>query len=105
MSKTVGILGAGSWGTALAVHLGRVGHDVRLWARDRNEIVTNNLTSTRVVMEEALRAGVERIVYTSSVATLAVRRDGRERRSGADREAGLRRAADSAQLAQTPEPD
>lgn len=32
---TVAILGAGSWGTALAVHLGRVGHDVRLWARDR----------------------------------------------------------------------
>ena len=29
------MLGAGSWGTALAVHLGRVGHDVRLWARDR----------------------------------------------------------------------
>ena len=28
------MLGAGSWGTALAVHLGRVGHDVRLWARD-----------------------------------------------------------------------
>ena len=33
--RTVAILGAGSWGTALAVHLGRVGHDVRLWARDQ----------------------------------------------------------------------
>jgi glycerol-3-phosphate dehydrogenase (NAD(P)+) len=32
--ETIAILGAGSWGTALAVHLGRVGHDVRLWARD-----------------------------------------------------------------------
>jgi glycerol-3-phosphate dehydrogenase (NAD(P)+) len=28
------VLGAGSWGTALAVHLGRLGHPVRLWARD-----------------------------------------------------------------------
>jgi len=28
-------VGAGSWGTALAVHLGRIGHHVRLWARDR----------------------------------------------------------------------
>src|ERR1043166_1048460 len=36
MSTTVAVLGAGSWGTALAVHLGRVGHDVRLWARDRS---------------------------------------------------------------------
>jgi glycerol-3-phosphate dehydrogenase (NAD(P)+) len=30
----VAVLGAGSWGTALAVHLARVGHDVRLWGRD-----------------------------------------------------------------------
>ena len=32
--RRIGVLGAGSWGTALAVHLGRLGHDVRLWARD-----------------------------------------------------------------------
>lgn len=30
----VSILGAGSWGTALAIHLGRAGHDVLLWSRD-----------------------------------------------------------------------
>jgi glycerol-3-phosphate dehydrogenase (NAD(P)+) len=30
----IGILGAGGWGTALAIHLARVGHEVRLWARD-----------------------------------------------------------------------
>jgi glycerol-3-phosphate dehydrogenase (NAD(P)+) len=34
MTRSVAVLGAGSWGTALAVHLGRVGHDVMLWARD-----------------------------------------------------------------------
>jgi glycerol-3-phosphate dehydrogenase (NAD(P)+) len=34
VTRTVTVLGAGSWGTALAVHLGRLGHDVRLWARD-----------------------------------------------------------------------
>ena len=34
--RTVAILGAGGWGTALAVHLGHIGHDVRLWARDRS---------------------------------------------------------------------
>ena len=32
--KTTAVLGAGSWGTALAVHLARSGHRVRLWARD-----------------------------------------------------------------------
>jgi glycerol-3-phosphate dehydrogenase (NAD(P)+) len=30
----VAVLGAGSWGTALAIHLDRVGVPVRLWARD-----------------------------------------------------------------------
>ena len=51
-------------------YLFHVAADYRLWARDRNEIVTNNVESTRIVMDEALRAGVERVVYTSSVATL-----------------------------------
>jgi len=32
--RSVAVLGAGSWGTALSVHLARVGHDVRLWSRD-----------------------------------------------------------------------
>jgi glycerol-3-phosphate dehydrogenase (NAD(P)+) len=34
VTKATAVLGAGSWGTALAVHLARVGHSVRLWARD-----------------------------------------------------------------------
>lgn len=32
--RNVAVLGAGSWGTALALHLARIGHPVRLWARD-----------------------------------------------------------------------
>ncbi len=32
------VLGAGSWGTALAIHLAGVGHDVALWGRDRTLI-------------------------------------------------------------------
>jgi dihydroflavonol-4-reductase len=44
--------------------------DYRLWARDPEEIRRNNVEGTRLIMEEALRAGVKRIVYTSSVATL-----------------------------------
>jgi glycerol-3-phosphate dehydrogenase (NAD(P)+) len=34
VSDRLAVLGAGSWGTALAVHCGRIGHDVRLWGRD-----------------------------------------------------------------------
>ena len=44
--------------------------DYRLWARNPEEISRNNVEGTRLVMEEALSARVERIVYTSSVATL-----------------------------------
>src|SRR5215470_8063890 len=46
--------------------------DYRLWASRPAEIVQTNVEGTRIVMEEALRAGVERIVYTSSVATIAL---------------------------------
>lgn len=34
MPRTIAVLGGGSWGTALAVHLAQIGHTVRLWARD-----------------------------------------------------------------------
>ena len=34
LRERVAVLGAGSWGTALAGHLGRAGHGVRLWARN-----------------------------------------------------------------------
>jgi dihydroflavonol-4-reductase len=47
-----------------------VAADYRLWARDPEEIVRNNLTMTQNVMAAAREAGVARIVYTSSVATL-----------------------------------
>lgn len=48
-----------------------VAADYRLWARDPAVILRTNVDGTRLVMQEALRAGVERIVHTSSVATLA----------------------------------
>ena len=32
--RNVAVLGAGGWGTALAIHLGRQGRSVRLWGRD-----------------------------------------------------------------------
>ena len=44
--------------------------DYRLWARDPSSIIRANLNGTRAVMEAALAQGIERIVYTSSVATL-----------------------------------
>ncbi len=47
-----------------------VAADYRIWARDPEEIVRNNLAMTKAVMEAARAAKMRRIVYTSSVATL-----------------------------------
>src|SRR5436305_400864 len=39
--------------------------DYRLWSPRPSEIIQTNLDGTRHVMNEALRAGVERVIYTS----------------------------------------
>ena len=40
------MLGTGSWGTALAVHLARGGHDVLLWGRDPEVCAAIEATAT-----------------------------------------------------------
>ena len=30
----VGVLGGGAWGTALAIHCARMGHDTQIWVRE-----------------------------------------------------------------------
>ncbi len=54
-------------------YLVHVAADYRLWAPSPAEILRTNVEGTRIVMQEALHAGVERIVYTSSVATIELR--------------------------------
>jgi dihydroflavonol-4-reductase len=53
-------------------YLFHVAADYRFWARDPSVILRVNVEGTRALMQEALAAGVERIVYTSSVAALKV---------------------------------
>ena len=53
-----------------ARYLFHVAADYRLWTRDPNEIERNNLEGARATMRAALKTGVERVVYTSSVAAL-----------------------------------
>src|SRR3984885_1451586 len=57
-------------------YLFHVAADYRLWARNPQDIVTTNVEGTRALMTAAQRSGVERIVYTSSVATLKARPNG-----------------------------
>ncbi|EJW12706.1 Dihydroflavonol-4-reductase [Rhodovulum sp. PH10] len=53
-----------------------VAADYRLWAPDPSALFRTNVEGTRIVMQEALLAGVERVVHTSSVATLALDQPG-----------------------------
>ncbi|MGV2288254.1 hopanoid-associated sugar epimerase [Trinickia sp. YCB016] len=57
-------------------YLLHVAADYRLWAPDPAEIERANLEGTEATMRAALAEGVERIVYTSSVATLKVTSSG-----------------------------
>ena len=53
-----------------------VAADYRLWVPKPEEIFRTNVDGTRALMLAAADAGVERIVYTSSVATLGLNKDG-----------------------------
>lgn len=53
-----------------------VAADYRLWVPRPPEIYRANVDGTRALMTAAGAAGVKRIVYTSSVATLGLNRDG-----------------------------
>jgi len=53
-----------------------VAADYRLWVPRPEEIYAANVDGTRALMQAAGAAGVARIVYTSSVATLGLNRDG-----------------------------
>ncbi len=53
-----------------------VAADYRLWAPDRRALYRANVDGTRTVLEAAAEAGVERIVYTSTVGAVGIPVDG-----------------------------
>jgi dihydroflavonol-4-reductase len=53
-----------------------VAADYRLWVRDPKEMYAANVDGTRELLRIAREAGVQRVVYTSSVATMGFKSDG-----------------------------
>jgi dihydroflavonol-4-reductase len=51
-----------------------VAADYRLWARDSQEIYDSNVGGTRNLLTAAKNAGIEQLIYTGTVATIAVER-------------------------------
>jgi dihydroflavonol-4-reductase len=60
-------------GCGLVFH---VAADYRLWAADPREIYDSNIDGTRHVLEASRKAGVDRVVYTSTVGCIGVPKDG-----------------------------
>ena len=65
MSQRVCVVGAGSWGTAVAGHMGKQGHEVRLWshnpavAQSVNESHTNPVYLPACVLGDSVSAGTD----------------------------------------------
>jgi dihydroflavonol-4-reductase len=53
-----------------------VAADYRLWVRDPQEMYAANVDGTRELLKLARETGVQRVVYTSSVATMGFKTDG-----------------------------
>jgi dihydroflavonol-4-reductase len=53
-----------------------VAADYRLWVRDPDAMYLSNVEGTRNVLSAARKCAVQRVVYTSSVATMGFRHDG-----------------------------
>jgi dihydroflavonol-4-reductase len=53
-----------------------VAADYRLWAADRSELYRSNVDGTRNILQAARHAGVDRVVYTSTVGCIGVPRAG-----------------------------
>lgn len=53
-----------------------VAADYRLWVRDPEQMYAANVRGTRELLKLARESGVQRVVYTSSVATMGFRTDG-----------------------------
>lgn len=78
MGKKVAVVGAGAWGTALAAHAARLGHEVRLWAheaevvRDINDLHENRLFLEGVELPHSIWASsdVAEVMANASVVLL-----------------------------------
>jgi glycerol-3-phosphate dehydrogenase (NAD(P)+) len=63
--QTICVLGAGSWGTALSVHLARLGHTVRLWGRDAS--LVRRMAESGVNADYLPGVGLETVRVTTSI--------------------------------------
>ena len=77
--KRIAIIGAGSWGTALAVIAARAGHNVCVWSRNDEVVSSINerhvnaryLTSTSIPSDVTATADLQSALHEASLVLLA----------------------------------
>ena len=76
----IGMIGAGSWGTALAAHLSRCGNKVEIWSVMKDEVDMINNTHMQsvklpgVILDESVTASLdlEQVMCDKDMLVLAV---------------------------------
>ncbi|MBZ4664052.1 MAG: NAD(P)H-dependent glycerol-3-phosphate dehydrogenase [Caloramator sp.] len=63
----VGILGAGSWGSAIAIHLAKKGYSVEVWDKNKDLLkeINNNHTNTKYLKKVEIPDGVKGVLELS----------------------------------------
>ena len=77
--KRIAIIGAGSWGTALAIVAARAGHDVQIWSRNEGVVASINgdhvnpvyLTGARIADGVRASSNIADVVSTAELVILA----------------------------------
>ncbi|MGE5474109.1 MAG: NAD(P)H-dependent glycerol-3-phosphate dehydrogenase [Ignavibacteriales bacterium] len=80
MNAKVAVMGAGSWGTALAIHLSKIGHEVSLWTRFQEDADIINIEREQkkylpgVIIPEDITCYIdqEKALYGKEIVVLAV---------------------------------
>ena len=68
MTQRIAFVGAGSWGTALAIVAARAGHDVTLWSRDADIVksINEQRVNSRYMTSELVP---DRVIATNAIST------------------------------------
>ena len=68
MTQRIAVVGAGSWGTALAIVAARAGHDVTLWSRDADIVksINEQRVNSRYLTSESVP---DRVIATNAIST------------------------------------
>ena len=66
MAKNIAVVGSGSWGTAMAVHLAEIGHNITLWSwkKEESDAIAKNRENKEFLPDVKIP---ENVLFTSDI--------------------------------------